>query len=412
MRNDMEGNMRTLFASLLAASTMLAGVGFADAQERTSIRIGLTVSSTGPYAVASQSGERGIGIWVDDVNARGGIELDGKKYPVELVKRDDRSDKQLVARVYESLITEEKVDALIAPFSSTLVGVAAPIVESRGSFMVSWAGSSDQLFQQGYKNIVSVTAQASQIPVTSIALAKQLGVKKLAVVSIDEPFPASAAASAKDMAEKAGIEVPLFEHYAKGAKDFSVLLQKAQASGADGFYTSSYDSDLIPMLRQMREREIDFPYTYMLYGSSPAVLETGADAAYIFSHTQFDANVNWPVTDGLATKDFLAAYDKLYPNATYPADFQTALAYGAGVILEKSIASANSVEPQKLKQAALDFSGKTVIVSGEFEIDETGFQKGMTPIVLQTQPEGLKIVAPEAVKTAEPIYPIPGWTSR
>ncbi len=404
--------MKALFASLLAASTMLVGVAAVHAQERTAIRIGLTVSSTGPYAVASQSGERGIGIWVDDVNARGGIELDGKKYPVELVKRDDRSDKQLVARVYESLITEEKVDALIAPFSSTLVGVAAPIVESRGGFMVSWAGSSDQLFQQGYKNIVSVTAQASQIPVTSIELAKQLGVKKLAVVSIDEPFPASAAAAAKGMAEEAGIEVVLSEHYAKGTKDFSILLQKAQAAGADGFYTSSYDADLIPMLRQMREREINFPYTYMLYGSSPAVLETGDDAAYIFSHTQFDANVNWPVTDGLATKEFLAAYDKLYPNAAYPADFQTALAYGAGVILEKAIATANSTETEKLKQAALDFSGETIIVSGEFKIDETGFQHGMTPIVLQTQKDGLKIIAPEVVKTAEPVYPIPAWTER
>lgn len=404
--------MKALFASLLAASTMLAGIAVAQAEERTAIRIGLTVSSTGPYAVASQSGERGIGIWVDDVNARGGIELDGKKYPVELVKRDDRSDKQLVARVYESLIAEEKVDALIAPFSSTLVGVAAPIVESRGGFMVSWAGSSDQLFQQGYKNIVSVTAQASQIPVTSIALAGQLGVKKLAVVSIDEPFPASAAAAAKGMAEEAGIEVVLFEHYAKGTRDFAVLLQKAQAAGADGFYSSSYDADLIPMLRQMREREIDFPYTYMLYGSSPAVLETGADAAYVFSHTQFDADVNWPVTDGLATTEFLAAYDRLYPNAAYPADFQTALAYGAGVVLEKSIATANSVEPEKLKQAALDISGETIIVSGEFKIDETGFQHGMTPIVLQQQPDGLKIVAPDTVKTADPIYPIPGWTER
>jgi len=402
--------MKALFASLLAASTMLVGVAAVHAQERTSIRIGLTVSSTGPYAVASQSGERGIGIWVDDVNSRGGIELEGKKYPVELVKRDDRSDKQLVARVYESLITEEKVDALIAPFSSTLVGVAAPIVESRGGFMVSWAGSSDQLFQQGYKNIVSVTAQASQIPVTSIELAKQLGVTKLAVVSIDEPFPASAAAAAKGMAEAAGIEVVLSEHYAKGTKDFSILLQKAQAAGADGFYSSSYDADLIPMLRQMRE--LNFPYTYMLYGSSPAVLETGADAAYIFSHTQFDANVNWPVTDGLPTREFLGAYEKLYPNAAYPADFQTALAYGAGVILEKAIATANSTETEKLKQAALDFSGETIIVSGEFKIDETGFQQGMTPIVLQTQTDGLKIIAPEVVKTADPVYPIPAWTER
>src|SRR5690606_6644989 len=186
--------------------------------------------------------------------------------------------------------------------------------------------------------------------------AKQLGVTKLAVVSIDEPFPASAAAAAKGMAEAAGIEVVLSEHYAKGTKDFSILLQKAQAAGADGFYTSSYDADLIPMLRQMREREINFPYTYMLYGSSPAVLETGADAAYIFSHTQFDANVNWPVTDGLPTREFLGAYDKLYPNAAYPADFQTALAYGDGVILEMASESADSVALQQQKQVALDVS--------------------------------------------------------
>lgn len=57
-------------------------------------------------------------------------------------------------------------------------------------------------------------------------------------------------------------------------------------------------------------------------------------------------------------------------------------------------------------------SGDTVIVSGEFKIDETGFQQGMTPIVLQKQPDGLKIIAPDQVKTAEPIYPIPDWTKR
>lgn len=397
---------------LLTAALMIVTASTAYAEDRKAIRVGLTVSSTGPYAVASQSGERGIGIWVDDVNARGGIELDGKKYPVELVKRDDRSDKQLVARVYESLISEEKVDALIAPFSSTLVGVAAPIVESRNSFMVSWAGSSDQLFQQGYKKIVSVTAQASQIPVTSIETAVKLGVKKLAFAVVDEPFPASTATSAKALAEAAGIEVVLFEKYPKGAKDFAVILQKAQAAGADGLWSSSYDPDLIIMLRQMRERDISFPFTYMFYGSSPAVIAAGPDGDYIFSHTQFDPHVNWPVTDGLDTAAFLAAYDKLYPKAAYPADFQTALAYGAGVILEKSITKAQSTDPEKLKQAALDIGGNTTIVSGNFAIDETGFQKGMTPIVLQKKPEGLKIIAPDAIKTSEPIYPIPDWSKR
>jgi len=404
--------VNSVVKTLLLGSTLLAMTFAVSAQERTSIKIGMTISSTGAYATASQSGERGIGIWVDDVNARGGIELDGKKYPVELIKRDDRSDKQLVSRVYDSLINEEKVDALIAPFSSTLVGVAAPITEANGKFMVSWAGSSDQLFQQGYKYLVSATVQASQIPVTSIDLAKQLGVKKLAIAYADEPFPASTATSAKEMAETGGIEVVTFEKYAKGARDFSLLLQKAQAAGADGFYSSSYEGDLIAMLRQARERDINFPYNYMVYGSSPAVVEAGPDSEYVFSHTQFDEAANWNVTDGLNTSEFLAAYDKLYPNAAHPADFQTALAYGASVALEKAIATAQSVDAEKLKQAALEISGKTTVVSGQFEIDETGFQRGMKPIVLQQQPDGLKVVAPAEIATAKPIYPIPAWGDR
>lgn len=404
--------MKSALAKLVLASAAVAASTLALAQERTAIRIGMTISSTGTFASASQSGERGVAIWLDDVNKRGGIQLGGKKYPVELVKRDDRSDKQLVARVYDSLINEEKVDALIAPFSSTLVGVAAPIAESNKKFMVSWAGSSDQLFQQGYQNIVSVTVQASQIPATSTQLTARLGVKKMAIVFADDPFPASTAAAARDMAEKAGIKVVLFEKYAKGTKDFGILLQKAQASGAEAFYSPSNDADLISMVRQMKEREIDFPFTYMVYGSAPPVIEMGKDAQYLFSHTQFDATVKWKVTDGLDTDQFLAAYARLFPKAVSPADFQTALAYGAGVVLEKSIAKAGSVDAAKLKQAALDISGKTTMVSGQFEIDKTGFQTGMKPIVLQTRPEGLKIVAPEEIATAKPIYPAPAWTKR
>jgi len=397
----------------LLATCILGGLSSGlQAQERQSIRIGMTTSSTGPFAVASQSGERGVQIWLDDVNSHGGIMLSGKKYRVELVKRDDRSDKQMVSRVYDTLINEDKVDALIAPFSSTLVAVAAPIADSGNKFMTSWAGSSDDLFRQGYKTIVSATTQASQIPVTSIDLAKSLGVDKLAIVFDDEPFPASTADAARALAEKAGLKVVLFEKYSKGSKDFGVLLQKAKAAGATGFYSTSYDSDLIAMIRQMKENDISFPFTYMLYASLSSVTGLGRDANDIFSHTQFDKTVNWKVTDGLTTDQFLAAYDRLFPKAAYPADFQTALAYGAAVVLQKAIETANSLDAAKLKAAALGFSGKTTLVSGQFEIDETGFQRGMKPIVLQQQVGTLKIVAPSDIATAKPIYPAPGWSQR
>ncbi len=396
----------------LAALPLTALPRAARAQDRESVRIGMTVSSTGPFATASQSGERGIGIWLDDINSRGGITLSGRKYKVDLVKRDDRSDKQMVSRVYDALINEDKVDALIAPFSSTLVSVVAPVADSGNKFMTSWAGSSDDLFKQGYKTIVSVTTQASQIPMTTIGVAKSLGVDKLAVVFDDEPFPASTAAAAQTLAKQAGVEVVMAEKYAKGTKDFGILLTKAKAAGANGFYTPSYDGDAIIMIRQMKENAITFPFTYMLYGSMASVTGLGKDADYIFSYTQFEKSVNWPVTDGLGTVAFLAAYDRLYPNAAYPADFQTALAYGAGVILQKAIETADSVDAAKLKAATLAFSGKTTILAGHFAIDATGFQTGIQPLVLQQQAGAMKVIAPTDIANAKPLYPAPDWSKR
>ena len=72
---------RTLIATAAGA---LATSG-ARAQDAKPIRIGMTVSSTGTFALAAQSGLRGAEIWVDDVNSRGGIPIGGTKRKVELV---------------------------------------------------------------------------------------------------------------------------------------------------------------------------------------------------------------------------------------------------------------------------------------------------------------------------------------
>ena len=67
----------------------------------------MTVSSQGRFALAAQSGERGLKIWINDVSSRGGISINGQKRKIELVSLDDRSDKAMVPRVYETLIKEK-----------------------------------------------------------------------------------------------------------------------------------------------------------------------------------------------------------------------------------------------------------------------------------------------------------------
>lgn len=399
--------------SALALSSVFFSCG-AHAQTSPPIRIGMTVSSTGSFALASQSGVRGVELWVNDVNSRGGIEIDGKKRLVELVKRDDRSDKQMVTRVYEGLITDDNVDLVMAPFGSTLTTAAATVTERQGKFMMIWSAASDQLYKQGFKYIVSGT----QMPVSnmlnaSMAFSKELGIKKVALVYSDEPFPAGLAEGGRERAKQNGIEVVMFEGYPKGQKDFSTLLQKARASGAQAFVPTSYEGDLVSMVRQMKQLDINFPYTFMVYASTPQFQAIGSDSDNIFSHTNYHPSINWKVNAGMNREQFAKAYERTFPKAEFAPDFQTALAYGAGVITEETIKKAKSLDAAKLKQAALELSDKLTVMAGPYAINESGMQLKMPFPVVQLQPgKGLVTVFPKDVAVAKPVYPIPDWTKR
>ncbi len=401
---------RNFMAGTLLACLALPGT--AHAQEK--IRIGMTVSSSGNFALASQSGVRGVEIWVDEINAKGGLDVKGEKRLVELVKRDDRSDKQMVARVYEDLIANEKVDLLMAPFGSTLTAAAATVTERLDKFLVIWSAASDALYEQGFKNIVSATQMpVSRMPSAGLEAASALGNKKVAIINVDEPFPAGLADGAEAIAKKLGMEVVLKEDYPKGTKDFSLLLQKARAAGADVFFPTSYEGDLISIVRQMHQMNVNFPMTFMVYASTPQFIDIGDDAQYIYSHTNFHPTINWDVNAGLNREGFLAAYKRLFPNVSYEPDFQTVLAYGAAVIAGEIIQNADSLDAADLKKTAMALSDKLTVLAGPYAIDETGKQLKMPFPVVQLQPgKGLVTVWPKEVAVAEPIYPIPGWDKR
>ena len=404
----------SLFALAGAALLATLGAGQAAAQADKPIRIGMTVSSAGTFALQAQSGQRGVEIWIADVNQRGGIEVGGAKRKVELVKLDDRSDKQLVPRVYETLIKDEKVDLLFAPFGSTLTAAAANTTETNDKFMVMWSASADSIYKQGYKYVISATQIAgSLLGQPGVRALHAMGVKKIAFAYLDEPFPAALTQGAIDLAKELGMDVTMQEKFAKGTKDFNILIQKAKASGAEAFYPTAYEGDQMTIARQIRETNANFKAVLLFYGSQPQFLEqSGKDGHFVFSETLLHEKINWKVTHGLDRAGMLERYKKLFPDARFAADFQTALAYGAGVITEEIIRNANSLEAAKLKDAAVKLSGKIITLTGEYQIDETGKQFKNEFAVVQTLPDGLEVVYPPAIATGKPVYPVPAFEKR
>ena len=127
------------------------------AQAQAPIRIGASLSQTGLYAAIAQNQLRGYRLCVKHTNDKGGVL--GRK--LELVLHDDGSDPATAVRLYEQLITQDKVDLVLGPNSSPIVDAVADVTEKHKMPMVTNA-SATSTHRKGRKFIFSMLAPAAR----------------------------------------------------------------------------------------------------------------------------------------------------------------------------------------------------------------------------------------------------------
>ena len=109
--------LKLLFAGTAAAALL----GATAAQAADPVKIGVALSQTGNLADSAAPYFKGLDLWREQANARGG--LAGRT--IEFVVYDDRSDPATAARLYEKLITDDKVNPPGRPNTSLLAAISA-----------------------------------------------------------------------------------------------------------------------------------------------------------------------------------------------------------------------------------------------------------------------------------------------
>src|ERR1035437_2958592 len=173
----------------LLAATMLfaASPSFAD-----DITIGFTASKTGALNNDSSAQMRGIELWRDDANAKGGIKVGGKSYNVKLVSYDDESQNTRVQQLYARLITQDKAEFLLSPYSSGLVATAAIISEQYSKVMITTGGALEKTYRLGNKNLFQLYTGGNQYLAGALLALKEKNPKgKIALGYEDDPFSQS-----------------------------------------------------------------------------------------------------------------------------------------------------------------------------------------------------------------------------
>src|SRR5690606_3172006 len=138
------------------------------------LRIGASISLSGIFSKEGTELQAGYDIWKDAVNKQGGIDAGGKKYQVEILYLDDKSDAQTAAKLTEKLITEDKVHVLFGPYSSGITDATANISERYKAITVASSAYGDTLYDKGRKYLFCPASRATTDMHNCIQLAKEL----------------------------------------------------------------------------------------------------------------------------------------------------------------------------------------------------------------------------------------------
>jgi branched-chain amino acid transport system substrate-binding protein len=385
---------RLVIVTALMAATVL------DASAQTPVRIGASVSLTGAYAKPGVYGREGYALCQKHLNDRGGVL--GRK--VELVVYDDRSDPQTGVRLYEKLITEDKVDAVMGPYSSAITEAVANVTEKYNKLMLAPRASTTSIWEKGRRNILMVVSPAETYLEGVVELAARHGLKTIALINEDTLFPKASIAGAMDLARRRGLQVVFREAYPKGHTDFSAILTKVKAANPDVLAAATYFDDIVAITRQMKELDVnvkmfgstvggDLPEYYKLLGKT---------AEFVYGGSQWEPALPYP-----GAREFVQSYEKEFGRAP---SYHSASAYAGCMLFGDAANRVGSLTGEKLREHLLKL--RTTTAFGDYAIDERGFQIGHKMVTIQWQDGKQAVVWPDEVAGAKARFPTPPWSQR
>lgn len=395
----------------------------APAATEETITIGFTSSLTGAQEVSSKRQVAGFNLWMDQLNESGGIKLsDGTVVKIAAQTYDDESAKERVQELYTRLITEDNADFLISPYSSGLTAAASIIAEQNGKVMITAGAAEDDAYKTGNTSLFQLYTPGSQYLLSTVDMLKSLDPEaKVAVVHENDKFSTSVVEGLKPYLESQGFEVVLEEGYASETTDFGPVINKIVESGATVLLGGGHYPDGSTFARQLYERQVGLKFISLLVAPADSKFPELGDAALGVStssqwelaatHTPEEATALGKSWYGPTGEEFASAYGEATGDKP---TYHVAGGYMAGLVLQKAIEDADSVDPEKVKAAleAMDIFTFYGGIKFDTSAEAHGLQSGHEMVVAQWQKDDAgefvrRVVWPADVANAEPLYPIP-----
>jgi len=244
------------FITILALGTIILFAKTTSAESQKKIRIGATVSMSGKFSTEIGPFKQLMEAYATTINTRGGIYVKsaGKRLPVKFIVYDDKSDGPTARKFYERLISVDKADILLGPYSSPVTFAASVAAEENKVPFIAICANSDKIYNRGFKWIVCVIDAAPRYTHRYWDMIKAEGwAKTVAFVVEDTLHPQGVYRGAKNLVDSAGLKEVSLNVLPANTHDFTAAIMKIQKTSPDIVFVSANVPFSIAFMRQARE---------------------------------------------------------------------------------------------------------------------------------------------------------------
>jgi branched-chain amino acid transport system substrate-binding protein len=374
------------------------------------IDIGASIPLTGKFGSLGQQVKPGYAYAVKDINDAGGITVKeyGKKIPLRLTMYDDESDPTKAVSKMETLFSDQKVVAYLGGASSDMHVATTAIAEKNKVSYLGIAFALISIHQKDYKYVFSPFPKSVQQGPDTFAALNALvpaGQRplKVAIFAEKSDWGLEQAGLWKSNATKNGYTVVVDEQYAMGNVDFTAMILKAKAAGAETLLALPNQPSGEALFKQMVENGWTPKFSLIIRAPENVTWSKnlGKNGDYVTIFPGWHNSMKFPGVDKLN-----AAYQAEFKR---DADLLTGPAYACVQILANAIQTAGSLDRNKIRDAIAASKTSTVLGNVTFNPDGTG--KVLDPLI-QWQNGKLEVVWPKEHATKPLAYPAPAFDKR
>lgn len=352
--------------SILAASALVALIaaaaasGWPGAPARAAglpIKIGVGAPMSGTDATFGAELRNGVDLAVATINAEGG--LLGHRLVVDV--GDDAGDPKQGIAVAKKFVADH-VSFVVGHFNSGVTLAASAIYADNSILDITPASTNPQITDRGYAMLFRTCGRDDQQAGVAAKFVAGLGHKKIALVYDKTTYGKDLADSMRKALAALGIKEVLYDGVTKGEKDYSALVARIKASGADIVYFGGMAEDAALIVKAMRA-----------HGVGASLLASAAIASDEFAAIGGDAVEGTYMTFPLdpRTRPEAAKAVAAFKARDIDPETYTLYAYAAVEVIKQAAEKAQSLDPRKIAEtmhSGMHFS----TVLGDLSFDAKG----------------------------------------